>query len=188
MMARFTRNLASMTSELVAGLFDLTVAAETVADDNNAREVCQMGNRYPAQKPVSELLETVNRSGEAVWVNTKQIRLRRRLPRRKQRLMPCGLKQRKKEKFAGEWVEQTDGNAICSYPPEDLVIEDYGRFLKKKAKTIVSECPVATEPFTTPILDGIDLRETIRNWPENKIYVRQLDKLAGEVGAGVGIV
>ncbi len=187
MMARFTRNLASMTSELVAGLFDLTVAARSVVDDNYAWEVWQMGNRYPAQRPVSELLETVNLSGEAIWLNTKKIRLRRRLPRPKQRLMPRGLKQRKKEKFAGEWAEQTDGNAICSYPPEDLVIEDYGRFLKKKAKTIVSEERVRTEPFTTSILDGIDLRETIRNWHENKIYVRQLDKLAGEVGAVVVI-
>src|SRR5260370_12150835 len=188
MMARFTRNLACMASAVVAGLLDLAVAARSVVEDKYAWEVWQMGNRYPAQKRVSELLETVNLSGEAVWLNTKKIRLRRRLPRPKQRLMPRGLKQRKKEKFAGEWAEQTDVNAICSYPPEDLVIEDYGRFLKKKAKTIVSECPVATEPFTTPILDGIDLRETIRNWPENKIYVRQLDKLAGEVGAGVGIV
>ena len=187
MMARFTRNLASMNSELVAGLFDITVAARSVVDENYAWEVWQMGNRYPAQKAVSDMLETVNLSGEAVWVNTKKIRLRRRLPRPKQRLMPRGLKPRKKEKFAGEWAQQTDGNAICSYPPEDLVIEDYGRFLKKKAKMVVSEERVRTEPFTTSILDGIDLRETIRNWHQNKIYVRQLDKLAGDVGAVVVI-
>jgi hypothetical protein len=187
MMARFTRNLASINNELMAGLFDLTVAARSVVDENYAWEVWQMGNRYSAQKPTSDLLETVNLSGEAIWLNTKKIRLRRRLPRPKQRLLPRGLKQRRKEKFAGEWAQQTDGNAICSYPPEDLVIEDYGRFLKKKAKTMVSEERVRTEPFTTSILDGIDLRETIRNWHQNKIYVRQLDKLAGEVGAVVVI-
>jgi hypothetical protein len=187
MMARFTRNLASINADLVAGLFDITVAARSVVDENYAWEVWQMGNRYTAQKPESDLLETVNLSGEAIWVNTKKIRLRRRLPRPKQRLMPRGLKPRKKETFAGEWAQQTDGNAICSYPPEDLVIEDYGRFLKKKAKTMVSEERARTEPFTTSILDGIDLRETIRNWHENKIYVRQLDKLAGDVGAVVVI-
>jgi len=187
MMARFTRNLASINADLVAGLFDVTVAGRSVVDENYAWEVWQMGNRYPAQKPVSDLLETVNLSGEAIWLNTKKIRLRRRLPRPKQRLMPRGLKPRKKEKFAGEWAQQTDGNAICSYPPEDLVIEDYGRFLKKKAKMVVSEERVRTEPFTTSILDGIDLRETIRNWHQNKIYVRQLDKLAGDVGAVVVI-
>jgi hypothetical protein len=52
---------------------------------------------------------------------------------------------------------------------------------------MLSEERSRTEPFTTSILDGIDLRETIRNWHENKIYVRQLDRIAGEVGAAVVI-
>jgi len=187
MMARFTRNLASINGEVVSGVFDLTVAARSVVDDNYAYEVWQMANRYPAQKAVSDLLETVNLSGEEIWLNTKKLRLRRRLPRPKQRLVPRGLKQRKKEKVQGEWARQTDGNAICSYPPEDLVIEDYGRFLKRKAKSMLSEERTRTEPFTTSILDGIDLRETIRNWHEGKIYVRQLDRIAGDVGAAVVI-
>jgi len=187
MMARFTRNLASINGDLVAGVFDLAVAARSVVDDNYAYEVWQMANQYTAQKPASDLLETVNLSGEEIWLNTKKLRLRRRLPRPKQRLVPKVLKNRKKEKFEGEWAKQTDGNAICSYPPEDLVIEDYGRFLKKKAKSMLSEERSRTEPFTTSILDGIDLRETIRNWHEGKIYVRQLDRIAGEVGAAVVI-
>ena len=166
MMARFTRNLASISGDLMAGVFDLTVAARSVVDDNYAYEVWQMANRYPAQKPASNLMETVNLSSQEIWINTKKLRLRRRLPRPKQRLVPRGLKERKKEKFEGEWARQTDGSAICSYPPEDLVIEDYGRFLKRKAKSMLSEERSRTEPFTTSILDGIDLRETIRNWHE----------------------
>lgn len=180
--ARYTRNLAQISGELVAGVFDLTVAARSVVEDNYGWEVWQMANRYLPQQALSDL-ETVNLSGEEVWINTKKLRIRRRLPRPKQRLKPAGLKPRKKEKFPGEWAQQTNGEAICSYPPEDLVIEEYGRILKKKAKSILSEERARVEPFTTSVLDGIDLRETIRNWHEGKIYVRQLDKLAGEVGA-----
>jgi hypothetical protein len=94
---------------------------------------------------------------------------------------------RKKERFPGEWARQLDGNAICSYPPEDFVVEEYGRFIKQRAKSVLSEERVRVEPFTTSILDGIDIRETIRNWHEKKIYVRQYQKLAGEVGAVVVI-
>lgn len=184
MIARFTRNLANISGELVAGVFDLAVAARSVVDDNYGWEVWQMANRYPAQQPVCEL-ETVNLSGEEVWINTKKLRIRRRLPRPKQRLQSIGLKRRKKEAFPGEWARQTDGNAICSYPPEDLVIEDYGRFLKQKAKSMLSEERSRVEPFTTSILDGIDIRETIRNWHEGTIYVRQVEKLAGDVGSVV---
>ena len=82
---------------------------------------------------------------------------------------------------------QTTGDAICSYPPEDLVIEEYGRFVKQKAKAILSEERVRVEPFTTSILDGIDIRETIRNWHRHKIFVRKADRLAGEVGSLVVI-
>jgi len=102
MMARFTRNLASISNDLMAGVFDLTVAARSVVDDNYAYEVWQMANRYPAQKPSSDLMETVNLSSQEIWFNTKKLRLRRRLPRPKQRLVPRGLKERKKEKFEGE--------------------------------------------------------------------------------------
>ncbi len=186
MIARFTRNLAQMSGELVANVYDLAVAARSVVDDNYGWEVWQMANRYLAQQENSDL-ETVRLSASEIWINTKRLRIRRRLPRPKQRLKPAGLKPRKREKTPGEWARQTTGDAICSYPPEDLVIEEYGRFLKQKAKAMLSEERVRVEPFTTSILDGIDIRETIRNWHRKKIFVRKADRLAGEVGAVVVI-
>jgi len=185
-LARYARNLALADQGLMPGVFDLTLAARGIVDDNYAWDVWETANRYPPQKTASDL-ETVRISGEEVWLDTKRIRLRRRLPSMKRRLRPVGLKPRKKEKFPGEWAQQLDGASICSYPPEDLVVEDYGRFLKKKGKSIVSEERVHSEPFTTSLLDGIDLRETIRNWHQKKIYVRQLDKIAGEVGSVIVI-
>lgn len=182
LLARYTRNLALSSGELAAGLFDLTVAARSVVGDNYAWEVWQAAGRYPPQKEQCDI-GTVRISGEEFWRDTKRIRLRRRLPRPKQRLRPIGLKPRKKEKFAGEWAREFHGEAICSYPPEDIVIENYGAFLKKKAKSILSEERSRTEPFSTSLLDGVDLRETIRNWYEGKIYVRQLDKVSGDVGS-----
>jgi hypothetical protein len=186
LLARYTRNLALASNGLAAGLFDLTVAARAVADDNYAWEVWEAASRYPPQKTASDL-PTVLIRGEEVWLDTRRIRLRRRLPSSKQRLRPYGLKPRKKEKFAGEWASQLNGTSICSYPPEDLVIEDYGRFLKKKGKSILSEERVRVEPFITSILDGIDMRETIRRWHEGRIYVRQFQKMNGEVGSVVVI-
>jgi hypothetical protein len=184
LIARYTRNLAHMSGDLLANVYDLAVAARSIVDDNYGWEVWQMANRYLAQSEFSDL-ETVRLTASEIWINTKRLRIRRRLPRPKQRLKPAGIKPRKREKTPGEWAKQTTGEAICSYPPEDLLIEEYGRFLKKKAKALLSEERVRVEPFTTSLLDGIDLRETIRNWHQKKIYVRQADRLAGEVGAVV---
>ncbi|MBV8730847.1 MAG: hypothetical protein JO336_13665 [Acidobacteriia bacterium] len=186
LLARYTRNLALASQELAAGLYDLTVAGRSVVDDNYAWEVWEAASRYPPQKTESDV-PTVAIRGEEVWIDTRRIRLRRRLPSTKGRLRPYGLKPRKKEKFPGEWASQLNGTAICSYPPEDLVVEDYGRFLKKKGKSILSEERARVEPFTTSILDGIDMRETIRRWHEGRIYVRQFQKIHGEVGSVVVI-
>jgi hypothetical protein len=186
LLARYTRNLALASSDLAAGVYDLTLAARSVVDDNYAWDVWETAGRYSPQQTASDI-PTANISGEEVWIDTRRMRLRRRLPSTKRRLRPVGLKARKKEKVPGEWASELNGSSICSYPPEDLVIEDYGRFLKKKGKSILSEERVTVEPFTTSILDGVDVRETIRNWHERRIYVRQYRKIHGDVGAVVVI-
>ena len=50
MIARYTRNLAHISGDLVASVYDLAVAARSVVDDNYGWEVWQMANRYLAQQ------------------------------------------------------------------------------------------------------------------------------------------
>jgi len=183
-LGRYARNLAVTTEALTANLFDLTVSARSIVDDNYAWEVWETGGGYRFQQETSNV-PTIHISGDEVWLNTKRIRLRRRLPNEKRKLRPFGLKKRAKEKIPGEWASELDGDSICSYPPEDLVVEGFGQFLKKKGKGILSEERSRTEPFTTSLLDGIDMRETIRNWHEGRVYVKEARKVHGEVGSVV---
>ena len=53
--ARYTRNLAHISGDLVSNAYDLAVAARSVVDDNYGWEVWQMANRYLAQQEVSDL-------------------------------------------------------------------------------------------------------------------------------------
>lgn len=184
LLARFSRNLAQVSGELVASLYDLTLAARSVVGDNYAWEVWQTANRYGPQREACEL-ETVKLSAAEIFINTRRLRIRRRLPRPKQLTRPARLKPRPQEKSSGEWAQSIDGNAICSYPPEDLVVEEFGRSLKQKAKRILAGERVHVEPFSTSLLDGVDVRETIRRWHEGKIYVRRMEQVGGEVGAVV---
>jgi hypothetical protein len=183
MLAKFSRNLALLDAHLLPGTYDLTLGARSIVDDNYAYEVWQMANRFSEQQTEDPPLETINISGEEVWLRTRKLRIRRRLPRVKQMLRPSRLQKRKREKHQGEWASQTNGNSICSYPPEDLVIENYGRFLKRYAKTKISEERSRVEPFSTSMLDGIDLRETVRNWHQNKLFVKETGKFSGDIGA-----
>ncbi len=181
-LAKFARNLALLDRDLLPGAYDLTLGARSVVDDNFGYEVWEMANRYSVQATEDEELETLRITGDEVWTNTRRLRIRRRLPRMKQRMRPAGLLKRKREASAGEWAKQTDGNSICSYPPEDLVIESYGKYLKQHAKSVLETEASRVEPFLASMRDGIDIRETVRNWHQGKLYVRD----AGQTGANVG--
>jgi len=95
-------------------------------------------------------------------------------------------KHRKRGRHPGEWLESFDGSALCSYPPEDLVVENYGRFLREQWRHILKDEHSQSEPFITSLLDGIDIRETIRKWHEKRIYVK--NRGAAREGSGAVVV
>ena len=125
---------------MIADVFDLVVAARSIIDDDFAWELLELANTYPSQTTQTDL-QTLNLSGDEVWLNTRRVSLRRRTRSKKGGLRPRGLKGRKREKSPGEWKQEWRGDGICSYPPEDLVIENYGVFLKAKGKQALHLVP-----------------------------------------------
>jgi len=182
---RFARNYALITGMLLPDLFQLLAAARSCLDDNFAHAFWRLATHYPWQQ-VDADLPTLAISPEEIWGGSRRIRFRPRQKRQKG-LSRLGFLKRKKEQRPGEWLEGFDNPAICSYPPEDVVIEEYGRFLKKKGALQLSEELSRTEPFTASLLDGIDMRETLRNLADGRIYVRENQRAQGGVGGVVVI-
>jgi hypothetical protein len=183
---KFARNYALVTGNLVPGFYQLVVAARGAADDNFAYEVWELGSNYPWQSE-SPGLPVLYLEGEDLYLDKKTIRFHRRIKAMRRRLVAVPVKRRKRERYPGEWRSKFKGLAICSYPPEDVAIEGYGRYLKKRALEIKSEGNSRVEPFTSSLLDGVDIRETIRNWTEGRIYVRADRPIRGKVGSVVVI-
>jgi hypothetical protein len=178
---RFAGNYARIEGRLLPDLYQLVAAARGSADDNLAWEVWSLGGYYPWAREQAEV-PTVRITGEDLFLGEKRMRIVRRQPRGKRR--PVGLPRgRKGERFAGEWDEALRPDVICSFPPEDLVVEDFARFLKKKGAAQLSEERCRIEPFTSSLLDGIDVRETLRRWHERRIYVREHQVVRGGVGS-----
>jgi hypothetical protein len=187
-LARFTRNLALSSGQLVADLFDLLSAARACVSDNFAWELHRLATAYPSQTGAAADLPTARIRADELYDGTRRIRLQRLVRRAKRPDWRSVLKRRRVgERWDGEWLEGFDGDAICSYPPEDLVIEEFGRYLKSRGKRVLSEERARSVPFTTSVLDGIDVRETIRHWTEHKIFVRELGRAPGGVGSVVVI-
>jgi hypothetical protein len=180
----YASRCARVQGQLVPGLYEWAIAARGVGDDNLAWEVFDAARTYPWQEETAEI-ETASVDGDELDLGTRRIRFRRRFLRVKRRPVP--VRRRPTPENPEECPAGFDSEGLCSYPPEDVVIEDYGRFLQRKAVSILSAEQSRTEPFTTSMLDGLDIRETLRNAHEGRIYVEERGRVPGEAGSVVVI-
>jgi hypothetical protein len=178
---RFARNYALVSGRLVPDLFELLVAARGCVDGDFAYELWELATRYAPQEGAQDLPELVLRI-EDLSLGARHVRFERRLRRRKKSMLRL-VRRRPREARPGEWKEEWRGWSICSHPPEDLVLESYAAHLRKRAAKILSEHNARVEPFATSLLDGIDVRETLRHWHEARIWVREERVVQGKVGA-----
>jgi len=183
---KFARNYALLTGALVPSLYQIIVAARGVADDNFAYEVWNKGSDYPWQTE-NPGLPVLRLRGEDLFLDQKKIKFHRQLKTFRRRLVPMPVKKKKREQTPGEWKRDFEGLYICSYPPEDVVVEGYGQYLQKRALEIKSEETARIVPFTSSIEDGLDIRQTIREWPKGPIYIKEGRPLKGKVGSIVVI-
>ncbi|KIC72231.1 hypothetical protein [Candidatus Protochlamydia amoebophila] len=174
---KFVRNYALVGGQLMPDLYKILSSAKGCVDNNYAYEVWELATFYPFLKNIDNLPE-LDLSIEDVWGYNKQIRFYLKEKGRKNSI-PKVRKDRSSFRFT-----PPNPFSICSYPPEDIAIEKFGDFLKKKGCQILAEEGARTIPFSSSIEDGIDTKETIRHWHERKLFV----KTKGKPPAGVGSI
>lgn len=175
---KFVRNYALIGNQLMPDLFKILSAAKGCVDHNYAYEVWELATTYPFRKNVDGMPE-LDLTIEDVWGHSKFIHFYMKAKGRKNSAFPKLRKDKSAFRF-----RPPNPFGICSYPPEDVAIENFGNFLKKKGCQLLTEEAARTIPFSTSIEDGIDTKETIRHWHEKKLYV----KASGKPPSGVGSI
>jgi hypothetical protein len=94
--------------------------------------------------------------------------------------------ERRKERYR-QLYQPPNPYALCSYPKEDLIIENFADYLKKKGVQQTQEESSASIPFSTSLEEGIDIKETLRHWHEKTLYVKKRGPVRGETGSVVVI-
>ena len=183
---KFARNYALISGGLVPDFYQFVIAARGSVDDNFAYELWDKGSEYPWQTD-NPGIPVLRLRGEDLFLDPRHIRFHRRIKTFRRRLVPMPVKKKRREKRVGEWKNAFKGLYICSYPPEDIVIEDYGRHAMKRALEIKSEENSRVVPFESSMMDGIDMRQTIREMDRGKIYVKENRPLRGKAGSLVVI-
>ncbi|MEK6712247.1 MAG: hypothetical protein AABZ64_16890 [Nitrospinota bacterium] len=80
-----------------------------------------------------------------------------------------------------KWAQRWDPYGMCSWPPEDTKIESFHTHVREQAKALLGEDLARTEKFTVSIKDGLDMRETLRNWHTGDLYVKEIPPARGNV-------
>lgn len=181
---QFSRNLSLLEGVLTPGFYELVVAARGVVDDDYAWEVFDLGATWPWPDATASL-PVVTLTGEDLHLDGKPVRFRRRFPGKERRLRDLPLRRRPKEPKPGDWKKLKFGDGICSYPPEDVAVERFGNRLRRRAIRLLTEDSRRVAPFTTSLLDGVDVRETLRRHHEGRLWVYEEARVRGGAGSVV---
>jgi hypothetical protein len=84
-----------------------------------------------------------------------------------------------------KWRSIWNPYSSCSWPPEDIVIENLRSYISQRTLSLAGLDLVRTEEFTSSLKDGLALRETLRDLPRRKLHVKVEPRVPGKVGAVV---
>lgn len=179
----FLRNLAMQQGRLTPDLLDIVTAAKGVFGNAFAAKVLEAARYYPFFDPMEseeDQLEVgrdrIREPGESepaeafnlledepkTW---KIIRLKKDPDREKQK------------KYRYSW----DPRGMCSHTPEDERIEGFNRAVRRRSQDLDLQGFSRTEKLTSSLKDGIDIRETLRNWTTGGIYIKEIPPAKGRV-------
>ena len=168
---KYVRNLSLIERRMTPDLYTLIVAAQQTAGDQFAIHLAETARSYPYHEPLAydEFRMSIDRGqlpgGDIVG-------LQNRLPGNPIEWRTCKLNRRPPKLDQLKWANDWNPFGQCSWPPEDIAIERFRTHVKDKALSLMGNDLARTEKFSTSLKDGLDIRETLRNWHTGDLFVK----------------
>ncbi|MFQ5730970.1 MAG: hypothetical protein ACE5KM_03335 [Planctomycetaceae bacterium] len=177
---QYVRNLALIERRLTPDLYTLIVAAQQILGDQFALHVAETACDYAdtGMLPFPTFAMGID---EARLPGGDTVRMVSRLPGHPVSWRSCALKPRPAEPQQLDWATRWSGLMHCSWPPEDVAIERFRSHVTDQALSIMGADLAKTEKFTTSLKDGLDIRETLRNWHTGDLYVKEFPPVRGNI-------
>ncbi|MGC9326587.1 MAG: hypothetical protein ACP5I1_03045 [Candidatus Hinthialibacter sp.] len=179
---QYVRNLTLLERRLTPDLYTLAVAAKQVIGDAYAISLVESAKMYPYQ-------HIAERDGAAFGVDKAQFptggggTVKNRLLGVPMEWRNLPLKRPPEKSQERKWKQLWNPFGICSWPPEDQRIESFNTHVRDAARAIIGEGLMRSEKFTASLKDGLDIRETIRNWYTGDLYVKEIPPSRGHIEA-----
>jgi hypothetical protein len=184
----YLRNLTVMSNLLMPSLLDIVEAAKGVGGNAYALHILKSAKYYPflptdcGDSAVNVGIDRVSLINSAYPDAAREVYEAENLFRdtaicwRTINIKPDPSHLQKK-KYRYSW----NPFGMCSHLPEDGRIERFNSHARGKAMRVVTEHLARTEKFSTSVKDGIDIRETLRNWHTGSVYVKELPPAVNKI-------
>ncbi len=180
---KFSYKLAAESQKLSPTSFDILLAAHAIIDSNFSMEFIKECRTYhtKSQNLMPEFIIPLNQ----LWAQVSHMELRRfetltRMRPRKAFLKKVenkskssDLKEITENKYADNSWLQSESPYSCSFPEEDVFFEDLAFRCRDNAQSTIKQKETRSVPLTSHLGDGLDIRETIRNWHTKKTYIKE---------------
>jgi hypothetical protein len=177
---RYVRNLSLVERRMTPDLYTLIVAAQQIAGDQFAIHLAETAREYPFVEP-PPLDELQMGIGQGRLPDGELVQMKSRLPGPPVTWRSCRLNRRPPKLDQLKWRMQWNPFRQCSWPPEDVAIERFRTHVKDHALKLLGQDLARTEKFSTSLKDGLDIRETLRNWHTGGLYVKVLPPSRGSL-------
>lgn len=177
---RYVRNLALIERRMTPDMYSLIIAAKQIAGDQFAITLAETIREYPFESPSP--WETLRMGHDEMHLPDGDIvEAKNRLPGPSIEWRSCELKPKPMKIDQEKWTTRWNPFGQCSWPPEDVAIERFRTHVKDHALQILGNDLAQSEKFTASMKDGLDIRETLRNWHTGDLYVKVLPPARGEL-------
>ena len=177
---QYVRNLSLIERRMTPDLYSLVTAAQQVFGDQFALHVAETAREYldAGPAPFARMQMGIH---QARLPDGEIATMKNRLPGQAVVWRRCELRPRPPRPDQLKWRMQWNPYSQCSWPPEDVAIERFRTHVKDAALALLGNDLARTEKFTTSLKDGLDLRETLRNWHTGELYVKIFPPVRGNL-------
>jgi hypothetical protein len=180
---RYVRNLSLLARRLTPDLYTLVVAAQQTAGDDLALAVAETARAYPFEAGEEEDEEELRMGIEEAEVPGWGIGpMANRLPGQTLSWQHLPLRPRPTTRDRSSWARRGwNPYGMCTWPSEDDWRDLFNEHVREQAKVILGADLARSEKFTTSVMDGLDIRETLRNWHTGELYVKVIPPSRGSL-------
>lgn len=193
---KYVRNQTLLDRRMTPSFYTLAKSAQQMMGDAYTTHLVNAATEYPYDDPLmggsshseGDGLPTMRLGiGVGELPTWGQAKLVSRLPGPPLQWHSLELRRPVEKKDQRRWKSRWNPYMQCSWPEDDTQIESFRNRVAQRARQILGADLARVEKFTTSIMDGLDLRETLRHWYDGSLYVKVNPPSIGPVNVTVMI-